>query len=70
MFVQIDEVRKKFKDKKANFHKGYFDGYNNPKRCREEIDNFLKKGITDLSENAQDCFNGKTSGVEDRIKNS
>ena len=68
-FMSIDEVRKKFKGKKSDFIKGYFDGYNNPKRSMNEVNNVLSSGkYKDLSDKTKDFVDGKAQGVEDREK--
>ena len=70
-FITIDEVREKFKDKKADFHKSYFDAFNNSKRYSEDY-NRLKKKIDELLINGKmndkvyNLFEGITQALKDK----
>ena len=71
MFIQMDDVRKRFKTNNSSFHKGYFDAYNNPKRTaqsmpakKERINQLLIEGKLDSK--TSDFFNGQLLGLKHR----
>ena len=65
------DVRKKYKKEKSNFHKSYFNAYNNPSRnlqdlprVKQQIDNLLTQGK--LTPKLSDYYNGKIQALKDR----
>jgi len=66
-FISIEQARKYNKGKSANYIKGYFDGYNNPKRSSKEVDSFLTSGKQyKASQKALEFISGKARGVIDK----
>lgn len=69
-FITKQEVIRRFKTKSKYFINGYFEGYNNPKQGTEDVNKLLSSGrLTNLSEKAKYYVEGKTAGIEDRMKN-
>lgn len=67
VFTTMSEVKKNYKNKKSDFHKGYFDGFNNPNRSKKEVNDVLISGrYENLSEKAKNFVDGKSQGIEDR----
>jgi len=66
-FITMNEIRTIFKGKSANWMKGYYEGYNNPKQSLENHTNLMQSGrYENLSEKAKEYVNARGLGIEDR----
>ena len=71
-FISMDGVRKEFKKESSQFHKGYFESYNNPQRISKEMSQ-IKEKINEqltqgkLTKKTSDFFDGISKGIQNRV---